>query len=320
MQAAGAARLSRMQTDHRPDWAFRIALTLGIMLGLGWGFLLGVALVRINLLFLLVGMVIVGLPAVFLGNVFVSAVFQRMVPGWRKTLRLVAVIWLVAASVPLGLAWAMWEYQVYPIQLLERTGIAIWYADLCAALLGVIGGTWTGWARPVTWRWNALIQFIASIPGRILAAIGRFFETAGHAFLWLPLQIGNLLRRFFLAIRDAILWLPSQFRGLVSGPYNRAREQWMHLRTPTAAPTRSRRRRAAPTARRSRERRIPKRRATTDDGFRVIEVVEDRCPYCLDVIKKDDPRGVTVCEVCGTPHHADCWAITGKCQVPHLNT
>jgi hypothetical protein len=29
---------------------------------------------------------------------------------------------------------------------------------------------------------------------------------------------------------------------------------------------------------------------------------------------------VKKCEVCNTLHHADCWAITGMCQVPHLNT
>jgi len=47
---------------------------------------------------------------------------------------------------------------------------------------------------------------------------------------------------------------------------------------------------------------------------------EHRCPYCLDEVKRNDPRGVKKCEVCNTLHHADCWAITGMCQVPHLNT
>ncbi len=44
---------------------------------------------------------------------------------------------------------------------------------------------------------------------------------------------------------------------------------------------------------------------------------EHRCPYCLDPIARRDPRGVVVCPVCRTPHHADCWAVTGMCQVPH---
>ena len=52
--------------------------------------------------------------------------------------------------------------------------------------------------------------------------------------------------------------------------------------------------------------------------FALIE--EHRCPYCLDTVTRTDPRGVKECEVCHSLHHADCWAITGVCQVPHLNT
>lgn len=52
-----------------------------------------------------------------------------------------------------------------------------------------------------------------------------------------------------------------------------------------------------------------------------LAVVEDhRCPYCLEPVVRTDPRGVKECEVCHSLHHADCWAITGMCQVPHLNT
>lgn len=47
---------------------------------------------------------------------------------------------------------------------------------------------------------------------------------------------------------------------------------------------------------------------------------EHRCPFCLEDVKANDPRGVKKCEVCNTLHHADCWEITGFCQVPHLNT
>jgi hypothetical protein len=46
---------------------------------------------------------------------------------------------------------------------------------------------------------------------------------------------------------------------------------------------------------------------------------EHRCPYCLEVVTHNDPRGVKKCNVCSTMHHADCWEITGTCQVPHLN-
>ncbi len=47
---------------------------------------------------------------------------------------------------------------------------------------------------------------------------------------------------------------------------------------------------------------------------------EHRCPYCLDMVKRNDPRGIKECDVCHSLHHADCWAITGQCQVPHLNS
>jgi hypothetical protein len=45
---------------------------------------------------------------------------------------------------------------------------------------------------------------------------------------------------------------------------------------------------------------------------------EHRCPYCLELIDLNDRRGVVECEICHTLHHADCWAITGACQVPHF--
>jgi hypothetical protein len=47
---------------------------------------------------------------------------------------------------------------------------------------------------------------------------------------------------------------------------------------------------------------------------------EHRCPYCLELIVPDDPRGTVECKICHTLHHADCWAITGACQVPHYTT
>lgn len=52
---------------------------------------------------------------------------------------------------------------------------------------------------------------------------------------------------------------------------------------------------------------------------RIVGAQEDRCPYCLDVVERNDARGVVVCPVCHTRHHADCWAVTGMCQVPHYH-
>lgn len=48
-------------------------------------------------------------------------------------------------------------------------------------------------------------------------------------------------------------------------------------------------------------------------------VEEHRCPYCLEPVLRTDVRGIKECNVCHSLHHADCWAVTGTCQVPHLN-
>jgi hypothetical protein len=54
-------------------------------------------------------------------------------------------------------------------------------------------------------------------------------------------------------------------------------------------------------------------------NVKLSSVSEQRCPYCLDLIIKNDPRGVRTCSICHTPHHADCWALTGVCQIPHYH-
>ena len=65
----------------------------------------------------------------------------------------------------------------------------------------------------------------------------------------------------------------------------------------------------------------PKRRSSLHRPHVQLAVVEEhRCPYCLETVTRNDPGGVVECEVCHSLHHADCWAITGTCQVPHLNT
>ena len=60
------------------------------------------------------------------------------------------------------------------------------------------------------------------------------------------------------------------------------------------------------------------RRRRQETPIRISTLGEDRCPYCLDLVDPRDRRGVKLCPVCHTPHHADCWSITGMCQMPHL--
>ena len=54
-----------------------------------------------------------------------------------------------------------------------------------------------------------------------------------------------------------------------------------------------------------------------DSPVHLVGETEHRCPYCLEVVVRNDRRGIVVCPICHTHHHADCWAITGTCQVPH---
>ncbi len=51
--------------------------------------------------------------------------------------------------------------------------------------------------------------------------------------------------------------------------------------------------------------------------IRLLGAIEHRCPFCLEIVEKNDPRGVKICKICHTHHHADCWDVTGACQVPH---
>ena len=61
----------------------------------------------------------------------------------------------------------------------------------------------------------------------------------------------------------------------------------------------------------------PKKRPPT--SVRLTGAVEHRCPFCLEPVDKKDKRGVKVCAICHTHHHADCWEVTGTCQVPHMH-
>jgi ribosomal protein L37AE/L43A len=63
----------------------------------------------------------------------------------------------------------------------------------------------------------------------------------------------------------------------------------------------------------------PKPARSTASGIHLIGKEEHRCPYCLEEVTSNDARGVKICPICHTYHHADCWAVTGACQVPHYH-
>lgn len=65
--------------------------------------------------------------------------------------------------------------------------------------------------------------------------------------------------------------------------------------------------------------RMPKKHSSRrhHKTVRFVGKEEMRCPYCLQVIDPRDPKGIVVCPICHSPHHKECWDITGSCQVPH---
>jgi hypothetical protein len=62
---------------------------------------------------------------------------------------------------------------------------------------------------------------------------------------------------------------------------------------------------------------VSKSRHVRTRDVKLLGETEHRCPYCLELVKKNDARGVVICPECKTWHHKDCWDITGSCQVAH---
>lgn len=292
---------NRMQNTSRVNWGFRIALAFSLMAGAAWGFSLGVILIRVNAQLLTDIVLNTALPVAFAGSMFVGLIFNFLVRPWHKVARLLAALLIVATGMPVGFVWEIYALQLNAGQLVNTTGSSVWYAEWLLAIAGLIGGIWPAWTFP-------FLRLIAFVPLTVLRLVARFFEGMGHIFLWVPSQ-------FFQAITR-----PFQQLGQISPPHS----DMPNVQTPPRAPrTRNQPRTNSPRLRRPRfhkPKSAARNHSNNGNGLRVVSVVEDRCPYCLDIVKRNDPRGVRVCDVCGTPHHADCWSITGKCQVPHLNT
>jgi hypothetical protein len=213
-----------------------------------------------------------------------------------------------------------------------------------AAIMGLLFGLTTrlilrGWTETLKLLavFLALLVWIAVAEATYAVWMGlRPLEYLTQADNWVEMGqlaigslgaiVGGLARR---RISPAEVSLPPQRRREAAAPVRRARRRPQPTATTSqraasqprrAARVRQRRALSLPQLRlptRTRRRPLPVRKSS---GVRVIAKAEDRCPYCLDAIKKNDPRGVVICEICETPHHADCWEAGGKCQVPHLIT
>jgi hypothetical protein len=303
-----------MISRQSANWHLRIGFFFSAIIGIAWGVLLGWFEVGVNAWLLPWLILLVGMPIAFFGSMIVGMVFHRMLLSWHKLARLLVALLMVAVGVPFGLLWGVLANGYNAVQLVNESGVSTWILEWILVILGLFGGMWPRWTVPFLKLFGRFAAWLSQGPVAILRWIGertiaifesiaRFFEAIGHMFVDMPVKLyRSVVTRF-------------QDLGTVHHPPELTTQE-----TP-ASPPRTRR----PIFRRARLSK-PKRSSTVarknghnGDALRVTGVIEDRCPYCLDIVKRNDPRGVKVCEVCGTPHHADCWSITGKCQVPHLN-
>lgn len=276
------------------NWRLRIGFVLAAFIGFAWGVLLGWYQVRMNAYLSPWLTFFVTMPIGFWGSVLAGFVFNRMLLALPKLARLLLAILIVAAGVPLGLIWAMLGDNVEPFNLINSTGATVWNLEWVIAMAGLFGGMWPRWMLPFLRPIKNFALWILSGPLRVIQSIG-------NAITWLPRQIFQAGSR-----ASTNLTMPRE----PSTP------------PPVVEPAPPRRTHRSPLRRiRSGKRKPAVANGNGNgNGARIVATVEDRCPYCFDIVKKNDRRGVKVCEVCGTPHHADCWSVTGKCQVPHLNT
>ena len=311
-------RTRRMNTRQPTNWRLRIGLILSTLVGVAWGFLLNALLTRLNSYqspWLVLG---VALPLAFFGSMITGLAFNRMLQSWHKVARVLVALLVVAAGVPAGVLWGVIEQERSLVQLITATGSYIWNLEWLMAMVGLFAGMWPRWTMP-------FFRGFGRVGSQLLARPLQFFEWVGRLPLLFLHWLGDLLVR----IGHAALWLPSRWLQYARGASWKIERAITRLRStrPVVRPRHPRQAtNAAAEFLRRFKRRQPKRATTlarangADEALRITGLIEDRCPYCFDIVKRNDPRGVRLCEICGTPHHADCWAITGKCQVPHQNS
>ncbi len=282
-----------MTSEFSNRWQFRIGFLLSAFSGFAWGLVLGWALVRLNAYlsaWLTLG---VTLPLLFWGSLLAGLGFNVMLPRWHKLVRWLVAIPILSAGSLWGILWALIADGMDPVNLIRSTGWTLWQLEGVVMLVGLLGGIYPRWTLP-------FLRLLGHLARGALAVPLHLLQRLGDGVLWLPRQMLRALAHARDNVRALVPMLPALPSW--SGPAS------------TSSPARPRTRRVKPA-----QPRPVHNRNNDSNGARIVAHIEDRCPYCLDVIKPNDPRGVRVCEVCHTPHHADCWAIAGKCQMPHLN-
>jgi hypothetical protein len=177
---------------------------------------------------------------------------------------------------------------------------------------------------------KALLPLLALLLWIVAAELAYAAWSGLHPLYYLAeannwIEMGQLAIGYMAAIVGGVVRRPPVPVEVTPAPRRRrkAESPVRKARKPRPAAQASRERRRKTSLPRFRLPVRPRRQPAPTNANSEVKVIaknEDRCPYCLDVIEAKDPRGVVVCEICGTPHHADCWAAGGRCQVPHLIT
>jgi hypothetical protein len=200
---------------------------------------------------------------------------------------------------------------------------------LADAVCGLVAGLSSRW---VFHRRTRLLQFTAGVAGLLGCQLMLGLLTRGQIGVG-PLVIGrrtvdwNGLGQLFLGSGITLLALQAWHREAPPSappPQERQAKRRSARKKPVRRRTQGVPRQpklgelpaSAPVATAPKRRRVLRRKA----HVQLSGEVEHRCPYCLELVEPDDPRGIVECKVCHTLHHADCWAITGACQVPHYNS
>ena len=189
-------------------------------------------------------------------------------------------------------------------------------------------------SNPNSPDWGGLIQFGLAALGALLV-INAFRSTPGHKEVPAPRPLTSIpqsrpdekrwLPRLKLPSRKKII---TRFSGGVSGkkkplsvrksPGKKAALTLAIQKTATKTSSPQKLSVVAPPKPKTKKSTRGKKKKTKKE-IKFIGVEEHICPYCLDPVEDHDPRGVKICPICKTHHHADCWGITGACQIPHSN-
>jgi len=231
---------------------------------------------------------------------------------------------LIVLLVSLGLALLVQQAHRMPVLL------QVLWTDI---LLGLVSGFA---ARAFFRRQMGLLRFAAAsavyLIGLLLLGVftgWRFgfdpFKTNPRGADWAAL--GQLLTGLGVIALSLLAWVrpvlevvvTPEVREVVPQPIPRTRQGRVprprRLRTPRSKPLPVISA-VSPTPTRPKRKRLTRRKTS----LQLSSQEEHRCPYCLELVHPNDPRGIVECKICHTLHHADCWAITGTCQVPHLNS